>query len=660
MTSGSPASLPPDLPPEDSEQRVGPYRILERLGEGSAGQVFKARHQALEHLVALRLVRKELLADADVVDRFCRQVQVLSSLDHPNIARVHDAGPVWPAAGKAGVTSYFLAVDFVEGTDLERLVRAEGPLPVLQVCSCVRQAALALQQVYQRGLMHGRIRPHNLIRCRTDGVIKLADLGLAPLPQPGSTTGTVAPFQAPEQALGLRSVDIRADIYGLGCVLHYLLTGQVPSPGRQEASALDRQRPDLPNGLAAVVAKMMADRPEDRFRTPEDVADHLAEFLEPRWGLPAVPALGEPVRFPRHWLLIAGLGAIALLGGLFCLYLLRAPTSTARQVPSPNDELSQPLVAWDELQREQIPAAERTQLSAEVVAVFAHQDQPEILGMAVSSRFVAACGGNTITLWEPATGNHRSIQTSLPVHDVRLTPDGPLLAALLVKKEQAGIVLYSLATGKEHLIFGETRPYRAESGLPLAYSPDGRVLGTGGHDGRVTIWDAITGSPRLTLVGHTSMVSSLAFTADGQTLISGSWDQSVKRRNLNDPDDRRTITTTAEVSAVAAAPDGRLAFAVKDSTVHFWSPATRLTETLVLKEPGVVSLVFTGDGKRLASLNRERLVLWDATSGANVWQWSLPAHGNRGALALAPDGRHLAVACGATVYVVRLPGAPGR
>jgi WD40 repeat protein len=399
---------------------------------------------------------------------------------------------------------------------------------------------------------------------------------------------------------------------------------------------------------------MMARRPEDRYQTPQDVADHLAEFLEPNWGLTTIPSSTEPVPVPWPWLLIAALSGALLVGGFF-LYFHRGPTNTGEQAPHSSRQPRPSVLAWDDLQRDRIPAAQRQQLPAEVVAVLSHQDQPEVVGMAITpdGRLLATCGRNVITFWEPATGNHWSIQASHSVKDLRFAPDGLTLAALLVNQQKAAIVLYDVVTREELRTFKETRPYR-ESGLPLAYSPDGTTLAMGGNDGRITVWDATTGAARFSLAGHTLAVRSLTFTADGATLISGSSDRTIKLRNLNDPNDWRTITAPAEVLSVAVSVAGRLAFAVNDSTIRFWNLA-KGREPLVLSEPAAACVVFTAEGKGLASLSRQRVVLWDATSGDIVWQWSLPAHGNSGWLTLAPDGRHLAVARGSAVYLIRLP-----
>jgi len=135
--------------------------------------VFKARHEKSDRIVALKVIRRDLLAQSDVVRRFRREIAVASRLDHPNVIRACDAEP-----GGAG---HYLAMEFVEGTDLGRMVKQTGPLSAAQTCEYIRQAALGLQHAHERGLVHRDVKPHNLILSIRDGLIKVADLGLARL-----------------------------------------------------------------------------------------------------------------------------------------------------------------------------------------------------------------------------------------------------------------------------------------------------------------------------------------------------------------------------------------------------------------------------------------------------------------------------------------------
>jgi serine/threonine protein kinase len=339
---------------------VGSYLLLERIGEGGAGKVFKARHRKMDRVVALKIIREELVTDAEAMGRFYREIEVLSRLDHPNVVHAYDAGPV-------GAT-HFLAMEYVEGTDLGRLVKKGGRLPTAQACEYIRQAALGLQHAHERGLVHRDIKPHNLIMSLREGLVKVADLGLARLPRAvnheatavltGNGTGTLTPanavligtvdYLAPEQALEFHQADIRADIYSLGCTLYYLLTGQPPFSGgtlaqkvvkhlQQPPPAIDQFRSDLPSGLAAVLHKMLAKRPEDRYQTPAEVSQALAEYGSPNR---AASATGHLVQrspadamtrkpFLRRWALRRWLvaGGLAIILACLVLWLRLSPTA---------------------------------------------------------------------------------------------------------------------------------------------------------------------------------------------------------------------------------------------------------------------------------------------------------------------------------------------
>jgi serine/threonine-protein kinase len=328
------------------ELLVGSYVILERLGEGGTGQVFKARHQKMDRVVALKVIRKELLADAEVVGRFSREIQVLSRLNHANVVRSLDAGPLaqpTSLAGKGAVQGHFLAMEFIEGTDLAKLVKQGEPLPVEQACAYIRQAALGLQHAHEKGMVHRDIKPHNLIMSLKEGLIKVADLGLARLQRTvnedltavfpdAKGTGTLTPvdavmmgtvdYMAPEQALDFHRADIRADIYSLGCTFYFLLTGQPPFAGGTLAQKVVKHqnvspvpvsqfRKDLPPGLVAVLDKMLAKRPEDRFQTPAEVATALAGLGTSAWE-GSIPYTPSSSRWYKRKLPIALLGVLLL------------------------------------------------------------------------------------------------------------------------------------------------------------------------------------------------------------------------------------------------------------------------------------------------------------------------------------------------------------
>src|SRR5262249_45066144 len=151
----------------------GSYVLLERLGEGGMGAVFKAKHWKLKRVVALKLIRKERLGNAEGVRRFLREIRAAAQLDHAHVVRAYDAEEV--------EGTYLLAMEFVPGTDLAKLVKQRGPLPVSQACDYVRQAALGLQHAHQRGLVHRDVKPSNLLLTADGNTVKVLDLGLARL-----------------------------------------------------------------------------------------------------------------------------------------------------------------------------------------------------------------------------------------------------------------------------------------------------------------------------------------------------------------------------------------------------------------------------------------------------------------------------------------------
>jgi len=308
---------------------LGQYILLERLGEGGMGQVFKASQGKLKRTVAIKIIRKELLNNPRVVARFLREIQAAGRLSHPNIVRALDAGEV--------DGTYYFAMEFVNGIDLDRLVKQSGPLRVEQACDFIAQAALGLQHAHGHGMVHRDIKPANLFVSRAQagagdpsqrgngllarpgsgsapwGIVKILDLGLARtrdslddqanhLTQLGCLIGT-PDYIAPEQACDSRSCDIRADLYSLGCTFYYLLAGHVPFPKGDLTEKLRQHQFDepvpvevarrrklldgllsgkeahklieVPDPVAFVVRKLMAQKPADRCQTPAELAAAL-------------------------------------------------------------------------------------------------------------------------------------------------------------------------------------------------------------------------------------------------------------------------------------------------------------------------------------------------------------------------------------------------
>jgi serine/threonine protein kinase len=343
-----PTPLPTNLP----LRLVGEYELVERISGGGMGEVYKARHRHLDKIVALKLMRTDSHHPREMAARFQREMKAVGALDHPNVVEAYDAGE------QAGVV--YLAMKLIDGVDLERLVKERGPLPVAEACELVRQAALGLHYLHERGLVHRDVKPSNLMRT-PNGTVKVLDLGLArwcleaehglALTATGRVMGTPE-FLAPEQVENAAGADARADLYGLGGTLFYLLTGRAPFADYKSLYAkLDAHRsaplpdvrslrPDAPAELAALLNRLLAKKPAERFATAAEAAAALAPFAEesqPR---------EKPVTRPRanRWLPVLALaGSMALLGLLLVFVGTGSHPPRPDTTSAPKSEMTQPI-----------------------------------------------------------------------------------------------------------------------------------------------------------------------------------------------------------------------------------------------------------------------------------------------------------------------------
>jgi serine/threonine-protein kinase len=659
---------------------MGPYRLLELLGEGGMGQVFKARHQRLNRLEALKIIRPERLQQhPEAARRFEREALAAAKLQHPNIVIIYDADKINDI--------HYIAMEYVEGIDLARLVRENGPLPLAQACNFIRQAALGLEHASGRGMVHRDIKPSNLLvtapragstarrslqvedRSLTTGqveeavrsgqepahqagapgspfwmspgaVVKILDMGLARLTETtesdpvlssltheGSVVGT-PDYIAPEQARNSHLADIRSDLYSLGATFYFLLAGRPPFP---EGSAvekllmhqlddpqpLEELRPDVPGGVALIIRKLMAKSPDHRFQQPIKVAQAL-EVLT-----------------------------------------VAATAPAARPAPTAGDRAATAIV--------EMKASPPAPPSA----------QPPVANIPGSAGPPASLAPTVIHPKEPvALAKHPTDSSMLPATAaVSPVSDAEQAQKLAVVKGHRGWVMAvafsqdrnTLASGGVDgsvrlRTFSKARP--KELGLPqvhqggvhsLAFSPDSSLLatGSGSLDGLIFLWD-VRGedpAPIAALRGHTAPVEALAFSPDGRLLASAGTDRIVRLWDITPKgaEERATLKGhTDTVKTLAFSPDSRVvASAGQDEKIRLWSVGRIWTEELaVLRGPTghILSVAFSPDAQTLASGSVDEIVrLWDL-GGRQSGERSVVKLSHLGAVRLVlftPDGHHL-------------------
>lgn len=277
---------------------LGNYHLKARIGRGGMGQVFLGEHRKLRRPVAIKVLNTNLADDPLAKARLVREASATAALDHPHIVKVFDID--------AEHMPPYLVMEYVDGLSLQAVVALTGTLRIEAMALCGRQIASGLAHAAAAGLVHRDIKPANLLLDRL-GVVKILDLGIVLLREDAShltvdldgqpsILGTVD-YLAPEQAVDSHSVDGRADIYALGGTLYFLLAGQPPFEDvgasmrllrKQSADPkpIHRLRPDVPEDLSAVIAKMLARNPADRYQTAREVADALAPWATPIAGFP--------------------------------------------------------------------------------------------------------------------------------------------------------------------------------------------------------------------------------------------------------------------------------------------------------------------------------------------------------------------------------------
>ncbi|MCE9603864.1 MAG: protein kinase [Planctomycetia bacterium] len=372
---------------------LGGYTILDKIGAGGMGQVFKAQHRRMDRVVAIKMLPPTMTKDPAAVARFEREVRAAAKLEHPNIVTTYDADQV------NGV--HFMVMQYVEGQDLSQLVKQNGPFPVAKATNYLLQAARGLEFAHGEGVVHRDIKPGNLLLDKK-GTVKILDMGLAriesaagveaqaELTGTGAVMGTVD-YMAPEQALSTKNADARADIYSLGCTLYYLLVGRPAYEGEtitaklvaHQAHAIPELRkacseasPELEAIFQQMLAKRIAERYQsmsaliadlERLGTSSTTSSDAAPTVRPVNSepsgftvgpsiqiAPTVRKTANTVKIPAHdgMASAAGLGALrwnkktaVIIGGwtLVCAGLIAGLVLSSRKPPEPEVVISVPI-----------------------------------------------------------------------------------------------------------------------------------------------------------------------------------------------------------------------------------------------------------------------------------------------------------------------------
>ena len=670
-TDGSLGFLEPSTRP-GSLGRLGHYEALEVVGRGGMGIVLRAFDDKLHRVVAIKALTPVLAESGAARQRFVREARAAAAVTHDHVISIH-------AVEDSGSVPY-IVMQFVDGCTLQQKLDRTGALPLKEILRLGIQIAEGLAAAHRVGLVHRDVKPANILLENGIERVKLTDFGLAraaddaSLTQSGVITGTPA-YMSPEQANG-EKVDHRTDLFSLGSVLYALCTGHPPFRAGTQMAILKRVcdetprpireiNPDIPEWLAAIIAKLQAKEPSQRFETAAEVVHLLSGKLARLQAGMDVADAGSPVgtssepraeRRNRHFragrLAVAGVAAIALAAAWFTRDRWRpvpaapsgkpAPRSAQGWTPTPAlpaDLLAKRPDPLDGLNREAIPA---TLLSS--VIGDAKTAMPELVGLLGGGPFrlpqreqthwptqspdghlVALPCDKTVVLYDAANGTLvRILEHTERTFVGDFTPDGKRFACGSVR----GVVkVWNLDSGLEELSFQAD----TDEIWWTLFSRDGTRILTAGRQGDVTVWDASGGKKVKTLGRHEGGAPCLAFNPEGTLLASTGTDRVVRVWDWPDGKPLQTLEPHPDViQTVAFSADGALLASGSKSRVMVWDVAT-FQRRHTLETPGGGLLAFTPDGRTLLAAAHEFLpgerrafTRWDMKTGTRSATLDVP------------------------------------
>ncbi|HOX07556.1 MAG TPA: protein kinase, partial [Planctomycetota bacterium] len=659
------------------------YQIVQEVGRGGMGVVYRAVDPQLGRTVALKLMLAAEHASAEEVERFFREAASAARLRHPNIVPIHEF--------KVHAGRPYFTMDYIEGRSLAEAMAA-GRLGVRQGVEIMEKVCRGVAHAHANGIVHRDLKPANII-VGPDGEPHVTDFGLAKL-MGANPSGTPAltrsgyamgtpDYMAPEQASGQsREVDARSDVYALGCILYEILTGRPPFSGSGAMDILRQHMdsdPASPTRMGVKVAedveviclKCLEKDPARRYRDAGDLAADLRRFLDGEPITARRASIGYVVgrKLVRHRVVatVAAVAAAAMVS-LTAWYIAglrsekqRTAGERDRAVEARHEaERQQQLAekARQEAERQQRLAEEarkgeveqRQRLSRELYFsnIALGRRSIEDSDIARSDGLLAGCPAG-LRHWEwgwlSRIGHNeaRSLTASdgRPASAVCFSPDGARLASA---GHDGRIRVWEVATGRE------VGAFKAQSAAlsALAFGAGGRLLASASMDGTVRLWDAAGGDPTMELAGPGKPMRAVAFSPDGSRVAAGGADSAVRVWEVpggKAVEDGPVLTRPAPglvVRGLAFSPDGaRLAIAANDTTLRIWDFAERKESAVLVHGGGVTSAAWSRDGARLVSgCMDDRVRIWDARSGRKLVEC---AEANRqvDCVAWGPDDRQV-------------------
>jgi WD40 repeat protein/serine/threonine protein kinase len=658
-------------PPRKPEHlgRLGHYDILQVIGKGGMGIVFKAFDDKLHRVVAIKVLAPELAVSGNGRKRFSREARAAAAIRNDHVIAIHavedDASPP------------YLVMEFIEGTSLQEKLDHAGPLGVKESLRIGMQMAEGLAAAHKLGLVHRDIKPANILLENGVERVKITDFGLARAVDDASVTqsGVVAGtpmYMAPEQAAGER-IDYRADLFSLGSVLYAMCTGRPPFRASgtmgvlkrvmaDEARPIKEINPDVPDWLCDIVARLHAKKPEERLASAKEAAELLRQSLA-HLQQPQVfsqPPIGSTARraskgISRKSALAAAAALLLIAGALSAYLILRPREDTDRPAGTPVVKGTDKY--FDALKRENIAkpmlalagGGDPDQAPPELVAVLGEVRKfPLDMNGARSwpacsddGKLVAVPTGDNILLCDVQTGQPLRVLKGHTnrVFSVAFSHGGKLLASgaqdttVRIWDTRTGKSL-TTCTGHNALVFS------------VAFSPDDHRLLTGSGDGTGRVWEVETGKELFPLQGNTSVSFDVAFSPNGKHLLTAGWDTTVRVWNADTGEEVECLKGHSHsVQRLAFSPNRKLLASGSEGEAILWDTDTWKQRQKLPAKAGW--LAFAPDGQTLLAANHNtggafhQLTRWDLVTGKELASFSLNSQGSYGLYTLSPDGKTL-------------------